>query len=122
MGSARLKIAGWIEEDYDEAIVYRGITWRHVEGGFGHRGDRDDWIADLPAGNLCVSRYFWKTKKPWANDQAGYGFEGDRTRDDEMDRALERGLESIEFKMEDAIQHLAALVAAKTKLKIALDT
>lgn len=122
MGSAIIPIAGWLDQAYDEALVYRGVTWRHVEGGFGGRGDRDDWVADLPAGSISVNRYLWKAKAPWPNEQAGYGYNGDRTRDDEMDRALERGLARIEFSLEATIQTLAAQVAAKAKLKIALDT
>jgi hypothetical protein len=61
----RRKIGNWKELDYeDEPVEHRGLTWYKVVGGFGGRGDRDDWVADVQG--ACVSVTKWSNEK-WSN-------------------------------------------------------
>ena len=57
----KLKIADWCETvKYDASVTRHGITWYRAYKGFSERGDREDWVADLPAGCLSVSDYDWR--------------------------------------------------------------
>lgn len=51
------EIAGWVPQFYDAELSFLGITWLRVQGGFGSKGDREDWVAALPAGTVSVSEY-----------------------------------------------------------------
>jgi hypothetical protein len=51
------EIAGWAEMKYDARCVRYGITWLRVKDGIGGRGDREDWVADLPAMTVSVHDY-----------------------------------------------------------------
>jgi len=53
------KIGSWVEMEYDAKIKRLGMTWLRVKGGFGGRGDREDWVGDVPFGCISVSNYNW---------------------------------------------------------------
>jgi hypothetical protein len=53
-------IGNWVKMEFDARLPHRGIVWYRVSGGFGHRNDREDWVADIPYGCLSVSDYNWK--------------------------------------------------------------
>lgn len=55
------KVGGYIEMEYDAAGDYFGITWLRVKDGLGGRGDREDWIADMPpgVGGISIHDYHW---------------------------------------------------------------
>lgn len=53
------QIGGWVKMTYDATVQRHGLTWLRVQGGFGGRGDREDWVADLPSGSVSVSDYDW---------------------------------------------------------------
>lgn len=60
-----IKINTWVEMEYDAKLVFKGVTWYRVHKGFGGRGDREDWVGDLPGVNLSVSDYMWMPSKRW---------------------------------------------------------
>lgn len=54
------KIGHWVEMVFDaEVTMHGGMRWLRVRGGFGQRGDREDWVADFPA-NISVSDCEWR--------------------------------------------------------------
>ena len=53
-------IGNWVEMEYDAEIARLGLTWYRVKDGMGNSGDREDWVAFIPTGNLCVHDYHWK--------------------------------------------------------------
>lgn len=55
----RLKIGGYVELEFDAKLVRNGISWYRVRDGFGQRGDREDWVADVPGHSLSANDYNW---------------------------------------------------------------
>jgi hypothetical protein len=53
-----LHLGRGLPQTFDAKITLRGIAWYRVRSGFGGRGDREDWIADL-AVSVSVSDYHW---------------------------------------------------------------
>lgn len=53
------KVGTWVKLGFDAKVMRNGITWLRVKGGFGGRGDREDWGAVLPGISLFVSDYHW---------------------------------------------------------------
>lgn len=54
------KRGAWREQEFDAEIVVHGVKWFRVRNGLGGRGDREDWIADLPEISALVSNYNWR--------------------------------------------------------------
>ncbi len=54
----RQKIGGWVEQIHDAKLHRLGLTWYRVQEGFGGRGDREDWVADVPRIAVSVSRCY----------------------------------------------------------------
>lgn len=52
-------IGGWSSMMLDATLTRNGIRWLRVKGGFSGRGDREDWIADLPSSCCSVADYNW---------------------------------------------------------------
>lgn len=56
----RMKLGGYVEMEYDAELVHRGVTFYRVRGGFSHKNDREDWVAQLADGvSTCVCDYNW---------------------------------------------------------------
>lgn len=55
----RKTLGNYVEMSYDARIVIEGIRWYRVKDGMGTRGDREDWVADLPEYGLSVHDYYW---------------------------------------------------------------
>jgi hypothetical protein len=53
------KIGCWVEMTFDAVTERFGVRWLRVKDGFGGRGDREDWVADIPHGCLSVHDYHW---------------------------------------------------------------
>jgi hypothetical protein len=51
------KIGDWVEMEFDATFVYLGIMWLRVKNGFGDRGDRESWVADITDSSPHVSDY-----------------------------------------------------------------
>lgn len=49
----KMKLDAWTEQEVDATVQRHGLTWYRVKGGMGGRGDREDWVADVPA--VCIS-------------------------------------------------------------------
>lgn len=96
----RRQLGHWVPGVYDAVLEYRGITWRRHQGGFGKRGDREDWQADVPAANMNAMRYL---NKP------GWGHGGDLTMEQAMDQKIEVARRTLAHKIPEAERELTAL-------------
>lgn len=56
----RKKGSGRYEQTFDAEVICAGVRWLRVQGGFGSRKDREDWIADIPQGQASVSDYMFR--------------------------------------------------------------
>ena len=52
-----LKLGTYIPQWFDARMTFLGLDWYRVSRGFGGRGDRIDWIADVPAVALSVASH-----------------------------------------------------------------
>lgn len=52
------KIASWIPQTFDASAERCGIVWLRVKDGMSGRGDREDWVADVPY-PVSVHDYHW---------------------------------------------------------------
>jgi hypothetical protein len=60
-------IATWVEQEFDAEVYRFGIRWLRVKEGMGGKGNREDWVADLPV-NASVHDYNWRSAWPgWLN-------------------------------------------------------
>ena len=66
-GSPVKKLGGWNALTVDARLVWRGITWYRVKGGFSSTGDREDWVADVGGTCVSVSSYHWNGESFGAN-------------------------------------------------------
>lgn len=55
----RKQVGGWNELEFDAEVYVAGIRWLRVKGGMGERGDREDWVADVPC-TASVHDYQWR--------------------------------------------------------------
>ncbi len=55
----RIKLGQWPEMKYDAKLSFQGIVWYRVQGGMGERGDREDWVADIPGVCISIHDYYW---------------------------------------------------------------
>jgi hypothetical protein len=53
-----LQLGTFVPLVYDAKLQRNTIMWYRVQNGFGSRGDREDWVADLPV-SVSVSDYHW---------------------------------------------------------------
>jgi hypothetical protein len=53
------KVGAWGKMEFDAAIRVYGVRWLRVKDGLGGRGDREDWVADLPEVCVSVHDYHW---------------------------------------------------------------
>lgn len=115
----QVKPATWIEQTVDASIVKNGVTWYRVKGGFGNRGNREDWIADLPV-SVSVHDYHWN------GEDFGPSYE---TFDNACVEELKRALEHTKFlkaeaqqKVTEAQQKVRNMTSAIIKITLALQT
>lgn len=57
-------LGSWVEMIFDAELIHRGILWLRVKDGFGGRGDREDWVAELSV-SVSVSDYHFVKEKYW---------------------------------------------------------
>ncbi len=62
ISSTTRRIGTWAEMKFDAELIHRGIRWLRVKGGFGGRGDREDWVADIGV-SISVSDYHFTKEK-----------------------------------------------------------
>lgn len=94
-------VAGWSEMEYDARCVRRGITWLRVKDGMGRKGDREDWVADLPA--YCISVHDYQFRAPYWGLEQYPSFNA-----------------AIKGQMKRAIQHANELAEEQTRKAAAL--
>lgn len=106
------KICNWVEMEFDAKVVKHGVTWLRVKDGMGGRGDRDDWVADLPDACICVHDYNWTTQ----NFGHNYG---------SFDAAclgeLKRGLERQNYEVKELTQKLDKARKGLVRLREVID-
>lgn len=56
----KMKLGRCVEMEYDAALEFSGIRWFRVHKGMGCRGDREDWVADVPGICVSVHNYQWR--------------------------------------------------------------
>lgn len=90
-----MRTSGWRESlTFDAHCELDGLNWFRVQGGFGGRNDREDWVAELPARSLSVTG--------WELERA----DGDVTA--AMRQAVDRGFEWSAGHVAEARAKLAA--------------
>jgi len=101
----RLRESGWVDHmRFDASLVLDGLTWLRVKGGFGGRGDREDWILAVPA--ICVSVSRWR-QEAWDSKGRKFG-----SREEAMQHAIENGISWASWQQRDNQRKLAAIVEA----------
>lgn len=65
--SVRKTTGTWVEMEYDARGEYFGIIWLRVKDGMGGRGDREDWVADIPGVSIAVHDYHWNGEEFGSN-------------------------------------------------------
>jgi len=94
----RKKLNGWRELEFTQGTLHRGIVWLRTD--FGGRGDRIDWVADVPWGSIYVSKYL----SGWGSGGWHYGQYQSLTL--AMDLALERALARSERDIQETVERL----------------
>lgn len=56
------KVGDWVEMTFDAILERNGLTWLRVKDGFGEKGNREDWVLDIPTRCVSISDYKWKGK------------------------------------------------------------
>lgn len=57
----------YVKMEFDARGEYFGLTWLRVKDGMGGRGDREDWVADIPGVSISVHDYHWNGEDFGAN-------------------------------------------------------
>lgn len=91
----------------DAAIMLDGILWYRIQRGFGGRGDREDWIANIPALSVSVSDYHWN-----GEDLGSYGTFENACRQ-QLISALEYG-KQIEQKKKEELKDIESAITMLT--------
>jgi hypothetical protein len=99
------KVGSWSEMTYDAETYV--IRWLRVKDGMGGRGDREDWVADIPGMTICVHDYNWK--------EMSFGVRFGKTRDEAMVAALKRHVCNARH---DIIEARTKLVVMETGLNM----
>lgn len=103
-----IKIGGWVQMDYDAKMRVNGIEWIRVKDGLSGKGDREDWIANIPSG--CVSIHDYQYREP------RWGFEQYRSMKAAMIGQLRVYIDSTVDRIRDLTERIEL---AKVSIKIA---
>lgn len=96
--SVTKKIGGWVEMDFDRELTHRSVRWLRVKGGFGARGDREDWVADVDELTVAVADSSWRP--PY------FGFHRYPSMRAAMDDQLRRGIAQLEEQAQEMAARL----------------
>ena len=109
------KIGGWVEMEFDAKLIHRGIQWLRVKDGFGDKGDREDWVADIPITCISVSDYHFRKEMYWGfkEHQADTIFGA-------MDIQLLEAKEHIAHRKKEQEENLAKLSIAQDQVDLAV--
>ena len=107
------KIGNWVELEYTNRMVYRGIEWLQTD--FGRRGDRIDWVANLPSQSVSTSRYL---SGSYSN---GWNYGMFEHLSDAMDNAIVNAFSYLEDKIDAAIEEIRGLAEEQHILRKAID-
>lgn len=105
-----IETGGWVPTVVDAKLTRNGIDWYRVKDGMGGRGDREDWIADVPEVCISVHDYHWNGSSFSFN----YG-----TFENALDQSVARILPHIAEKIAEAQKRLIDLGIALGKLTLA---
>lgn len=93
----------WVETlEVDAELTRHGVRWLRVAGGFGGKGDREDWIVDASSVAVSVHDYNWNGER--------FGEDLGSTIEEAMDTTLRNELVSLPSKITKASDVLADLV------------
>ena len=79
------KIGGWTTLVLDAVLNKGDYRWYRVKDGFGEHGDREDWVADVPA-RLCISVSDYMFREPF------WGFEHYKSFESALSGQLKRAI------------------------------
>ncbi len=105
----RMEIGGWNELTYTAMKTYRGLKW--YKTCFGEKGEREDWVADLPGVTVNVSRYTRNKKWEIVFKDPTSSWEK------AADAALERARDTVKHDLNKAIIRLAALATSSNLIE-----
>lgn len=104
----RMKIAGWVKMVFDARVTRYGVVWFRVKDGMVNKGDREDWVANIPACSVSVHDYQWNGETFGVN----YG-----SFDNACFQELKSGLERTERLLAENLQTRACLTKTVSILK-----
>lgn len=110
-------IGNWQPQVFDAQLEYHGITFYRVHRGFGGKGDREDWLADLPCTSCSVTHYH---RTGFARDGDGWGWDGLQTFEEAVDSELGLSYEGHGKRIPELARKLADVTEAHSRLRIAL--
>lgn len=103
----------WQPGVYDAEMTYRGIRFLRYRGGFGDKGDRTDWVADLPVSCHVANHH----GRGFAERRPGWGFYGKQTLREALDEAIENAVRAAHHDLGKATRRMVAITAALLKLE-----
>ncbi len=102
----RKKIGTWVEMEFDATCRRNGLTWFRVKNGMGERGDREDWVADVPGVSISVHDYHYNGE----DFGPSYG---------SFDNAcLQESIRALHFAREELAKKRAALASLENGIKV----
>lgn len=113
-GPREIKVGGWAPQQATAWAERFGLRWFRTD--FGGRGDRTDWIAEVPG--LCVSISRWHTDPEgmWS----GFGGRDGVTMDEAMIAEIETTIGAANFTIPTLIRKIAAAEDGRRMLHEAL--
>ncbi len=113
--AVRKTVGGFIENTYSASLRYRGLTFHRTD--LGGRGDRTDWVADLPGASLAVSHLHGRGLAASRNGgTGGWGRSGANTFRQEADAEIDRAAFHARFRLAEKAEELEALAHASKVL------
>lgn len=106
------KLGGYVAMEYDAKLTRRGVDWYRCKDGMGQRGDREDWVADLPGCSVSVNDYNWNGK------DFGPSF---KSFEDALDGMLKMALHHHEVSTQEKREKLAVAEATLERLTAAVE-
>lgn len=100
-------MGSWVKMTFDAKVERCGIVWFRVKDGLGKRGDREDWVANIP--HICVSVHDYQ----WNGDEFGANH---GSFDNACIQELKSSLAGAIFRLKEQERGIANLRSAIQKL------
>jgi len=100
----------WIKQTFDAKVERFGLTWYRVQGGFGGKGGREDWVADIPCACLSASDLYHDGLSLWGK-KGSFDQEAAKETKDVLEHAIRR-VKEIELELAQTKKTVKLLKAA----------